>query len=380
MIRAIQNPESQIQNPHGPVLAPPACSTLHLSSFILHPLSLIALWFVLLFVSPAWSEEVLPKHITPETLKSVKLGLDFLARTQAGDGGWHEGDGGRAYPIACTSLAGMALLAHGDTPTRGHYAPQIQSTLDYLLGCVTPSGLLTGPGEESGQPMHGHGFALLFLASVYGMETNEAQRAKTREAIDAAVQLTARGQSGAGGWTYIPGGGDEGSVTVTQVQALRAAHNAGFVVPKGTIEQAVRYIDRCSTPEGGICYSLFSGGGPRLAISAAAVATLYNAGEFDAPVAERCLDYVWRQFKGQEGWSKGGGHDYYTHLYASQGYYMAGDKYWDEYFPATRNQLLQMQDKGEGSWNGDGIGKTYGTGIALVILQLPYKYLPVYQR
>jgi hypothetical protein len=39
-----------------------------------------------------------------------------------------------------------------------------------------------------------------------------------------------------------------------------------------------------------------------------------------------------------------------------------------------------MQDKGDGSWNGDGIGKAYGTAIALIILQLPYKYLPVYQR
>ena len=97
---------------------------------------------------------------------------------------------------------------------------------------------------------------------------------------------------------YIPGGGDEGSVTVTQVQALRAAHNAGFTVPRGTIEEAVRYIDRCSTREGGISYSLGSGGGgSRLAISAAAVATLYNAGEYDAPVAKRCLDYVWLRFQ-----------------------------------------------------------------------------------
>jgi hypothetical protein len=39
-----------------------------------------------------------------------------------------------------------------------------------------------------------------------------------------------------------------------------------------------------------------------------------------------------------------------------------------------------MRNKAEGSWDGDGIGKTYGTSIALVILQLPYKYLPVYQR
>jgi hypothetical protein len=240
--------------------------------------------------------------------------------------------------------------------------------------------LITGAGQESGRPMHGHGFALMFLASAYGMETNPGRRAQAKEVIDGAVALTARGQSPAGGWTYIPGSGDEGSVTVTQVQALRASHNAGFTVPKGTIEEAVRYIERCSTPEGGIVYSLGSGGGPRLAISAAAVATLYNAGEYDAPIAEHCLNYVWQQFRGQTGFSKGGGHDYYTHLYASQAYYMAGDKYWDEYFPAVREQLLSMQDKGDGSWNGDGIGKTYGTAIALIVLQLPYKYLPVYQR
>lgn len=325
-------------------------------------------------------EEVLPKHINPQTLKAVKQGLDYLARTQGPDGAWHEGQGGAAYPCAMTALAGMAFLAHGDTPSRGQYAPQIALTVDCLVRYTGKNGLITGPNQDSGQPMHGHGFALMFLASVYGMESNDARRLQIKEAVERAVALTASGQSRAGGWTYTPGGGDEGSVTVTQVQGLRAAHNAGFSVPKGTIEEAVRYIERCSTPEGGICYSLGSGGGPRLAISAAAVATLYNAGEYDAPIAERCLEYVWGQFKAQNGWSKGGGHDYYTHLYASQAYYMAGDKFWDEYFPGARDQLLASQDKADGSWEGDYIGKTYGTSIALVVLQLPFKYLPVYQR
>ena len=257
---------------------------------------------------------------------------------------------------------------------------QVAQATEFLIGCSTKTGLLTGPNEDSGQPMHGHGFALLYLASVYGMESKASLRTRTADAVKKGVQLTARGQSPAGGWTYIPGSGDEGSVTVTQVQALRAAHNAGFVVPAGTIEEAVRYIERCSTPEGGIAYSLGSGGGARLAISAAAIATLYNAGEYDAPVARRCLDYVWGEFKSHDDWSKGGGHDYYTHLYASQAFYMSGDKYWDEYYPATRDQLLKSQNKEDGSWDGDGIGKTYGTAISLIVLQLPYKYLPVYQR
>jgi hypothetical protein len=35
---------------------------------------------------------------------------------------------------------------------------------------------------------------------------------------------------------------------------------------------------------------------------------------------------------------------------------------------------------GDGSWNGDGIGPVYGTAVAAVIMQLPYKFLPIYQR
>ena len=133
------------------------------------------------------------------------------------------------------------------------------------------------------------------------------------------MTLTSQGQSSAGGWTYIPGTGDEGSVTVTQVQALRAAHNAGFLVPQAVIDEAADYLEKCRTPEGGIQYSLLSGGGPRLPISAAAVATLYNAGQFDSPIATDCLKYVWDQFRASDEWNKGGGHDYYTHLYAVAG-------------------------------------------------------------
>jgi hypothetical protein len=316
--------------------------------------------------------------VSQETLRAVNKGLDYLAGSQGDDGSWING-GGQAYPVAMTGLAGMALLAHGDSPTRGKYARNLQGTVEFLVRCATPNGLLTGPTQDSGIPMHGHGFALLFLASVYGMISKESLRQQVGTAVRKAVALTSQGQSGEGGWSYVPGDGDEGSVTVTQVQALRAAHNAGFLVPRAVIEEAVRYLERCRTPEGGIRYSLLSGGGARLPISAAAVATLYNAGQFDGPIATDCLKYVWDQFRSSEDWNKGGGHAFYTHLYAAQGFYMAGDEYWDAYFPKARDQLIAMQGP-DGSWNGDGIGQVYGTAIATIILQLPFKFLPVFQR
>jgi uncharacterized protein YfaS (alpha-2-macroglobulin family) len=212
------------------------------------------------------------------------------------------------------------------------------------------------------------------------MENDERNRDRIRKIVTAGIDLTSRAQSVDGGWTYTPGGGDEGSVTVTQIQGLRAAQNAGFTVPKSTIEKAIQYLEKCKASEGGIMYSVRGPPNSQLAISAAAIATLYNAGEYDSPLAQSCLKYVWDQFQQQRGgWQKSGGHAYYTHLYASQAYYQAGDKYWDEYFPAARDQLLGMQTK-EGSWEGDGIGQVYGTSIALIILQLPYKFLPIYQR
>jgi hypothetical protein len=326
----------------------------------------------------AADKEVLPKHITPETLRAVVKGLDYLAAQQADDGSWISG-GGQAFPVAMAGLAGMAFLAHGDSPTRGRHAKAVKGAVEFLVRCATETGLITGPSQDNGSPMHGHGFALLFLASAYGTITKESLRKSVQVAVRKAVTLTSQGQSAQGGWTYIPGAGDEGSVTVTQVQALRAAHNAGFLVPRAVIEEAVKYLEKCRTPEGGIRYSLLSGGGPRLPISAAAVATLYNAGQFDSEIATDCLKYVWDQFRASEGWDKGSGHAFYTHLYAAQGFYMAGDQYWDKYFPPTRDQLLSMQGP-DGSWHGDGIGEVYGTAIATIILQLPFKFAPVFQR
>ncbi len=198
------------------------------------------------------------------------------------------------------------------------------------------------------------------------------------EVIKKAIELTSAGQSRLGGWTYYPGGGDEGSVTVTQMQGLRAAHNAGFTVPKGTIEKAIRYLELCRTSDGGIMYSYGSGGGTRLPITAAAVCCMYSAGEYESPLAESCLKYVIAQFR-SSGKSFRTGHDFYTNIYAAQAFYQAGDEYWDAYFPPTRDNLIQSQRE-DGHWDGDGIGPVYGTSLASTILQLPYKFLPIYQR
>ena len=322
----------------------------------------------------------LPKHVTDRHVEAVRRGLDYLKKSQASDGSWATTEDGSFYPVAMSALAGMAFLANGSTTGRGPHADQVKRTMRYLLKQVTKSGLICSKNEDGGRPMFGHGYALLFLSTLYGMERDNDVREEIARVVRRAVRLTARGQSRAGGWLYYPHNGDEGAVTITQMQGLRAAHNAGFLVPKKTVNAAIKYLEKCENKDGGISYSLMTRGSSQPAISAAAIATLYNAGEYDSPLAKRCLNYVYKRFKkGRSFGAPVSGHAYYGNLYAAQGFYVAGDKFWDEYFPRYSGYLLKQQKK-DGSWKGDSIGTVFGTACACIILQLPYKLLPIYQR
>jgi hypothetical protein len=325
-----------------------------------------------------------PEHVTPEVEAMIERAADYLARTQNADGSWNNQGGWGRYPTAMTALAGTALLATGSTPTRGPYARAISKAAEFLIGVAQPNGLFATPAEE-GRSLHGHGFTLLFLAEVYGMEGDEGRQRKLHEVLSRGVRITERSQSRAGGWLYTPNqDGDEGSVTVTQIQGLRACRNAGIQVNINTIRRAVRYLELSANPDGGISYSIVSRGS-RPPITAAAVATLYNAGEYDSPLAERCLDYCDRTISVHGDINQGWGHYFYTHLYLAQARYQRGakdsrgEREWATYYRAL-SRRLQSTQAGDGSWMGDQVGTTYGTSIALIILALPYKHVPIYQR
>lgn len=323
----------------------------------------------------------LPPLITPETQAAIDRGLEFLARTQSREGAWRQQGGmGGSHPVAMTSLAGLGLLASGSTATQGKYAPHISRAVNFILASARPDGLISRMEEES-RSMYGHGFSMLFLGELYGMDDDVQKQERIHAVLQRAVALTGRSQSRLGGWLYTPDSqGDEGSVTITQLQGLRAARNAGVSVPKKVIDQALGYLVKSARPDGGIAYNASGAGGSRPPITAAAVACWYNAGDYDNPLAKKALAYVKRAI-GRSGDDPGGvwGHRYYAHFYMAQVMWLSGPAEWEWYFPSMQAWLLNQQQP-DGSWDGDGVGKTYGTAIALVILQLPYGYLPILQR
>jgi hypothetical protein len=346
--------------------------------------------------SPKAPSTALPEMLDTQTVRKINLGLKYLERTQRHDGSWVNSGGWAAFPVVMTSLAGLAFMANGSTPESGPYARTVSRALNYVLNVaesnVLDDGQIHIAGQMSGRSMYSHGFGTLFLAQCYGVEGDKASKRAQRigKVLDGAVLLIAKAQSSieggkGGGWIYTPNGkSDEGSVTVTQLQALRACRNVGIKVPKKTIDKAVMYLRICQQADGGICYSYRSQGSSRPAISAAAIACFYSAGVYDrrtggsgpeAEMVERLVQYCRNAVRVQQH----GGHYFYTHLYMAQAMYQRGGKDWREYFPKIRKQLLDLQFP-DGSWQGDGIGEVYGTALGCIILQLPYGYLPIVQR
>ncbi len=340
----------------------------------------------------------LPDLVDKSTADSIEKGLNFLAKTQRADGQWFPTGGYGSYPTVMTAIAGLGFIAGGSTPESGPYAKNVRKAMFYCLRVAEAEkdGLIAGSGNE-GQSMYGHGFAMLFLAQCYGMDLDEKTEKRVKAVLDKAIALTAKCQSdtgkqnnNAGGWIYTPsGGGDEGSVTVTQLQALRACRNAGLKVPKSTIDRAVAYLKISQNGDGGISYSYSSRGSSRPAISAAAIACFYAAGIYDrnaggdknskeAEMVDKLVKYCAGRLN-VEGNGEFGGYYFYTHLYYAEAMYQRGGKDWKDYYPKIKQKLLSQQAP-DGSWNGDNVGTAYGTGIACIILQLPYGYMPICQR
>src|SRR5262245_30242926 len=177
---------------------------------------------------------------------AVNKGLAFLVKTQLNDGHW-EANGG-AYPTTMTALAGMAFLMEGSTIREGKYADRIRKATDWFMERSQRNGLLGNPNNptESARYMYGHGYGMLFLAQVYGEEEDGERRRKLEQILTKGVEFTGKAQTNRGGWGYVSAsdgnGFDEGSVTITQVQGLRAARNAGVKVPKAILDNAKGYL------------------------------------------------------------------------------------------------------------------------------------------
>ena len=224
--------------------------------------------------------------------------------TQNDDGFWNNAQDGQAYPTCMASLAGMAFLAHGDTPSRGPYAANVRKVELYLLGnCPQQRPDHLGRQEEQSRSRctATASRCCSWPASTAWRPTPRL-RDQIKKAVAGAIGLTCprperrrrldlhsrRGRRGVGHRHADAGaaGGPE--------RRLQRAQGDGGQRREVTWRSAGRARAASSTASA-------AAGGPRLAISAAAVATLYNAGDYDSKLADDCLAFVVKRVRAVQG-------------------------------------------------------------------------------
>lgn len=318
-----------------------------------------------------------PSRSDPRWEQSIRAGLDYLARTQNTRGQWNT----PPYHTALAALAGTALICSGSTTTQGPYAKQIARCTDFLISKSRPNGLIGDPATDT-RYTYGHGFSMLMLSQVLGEEGYADRRRELIDVLNRAVTFCSNAQTDAGGWGYVSAKDganyDEGSTTVTQVQGLRGCRNAGIPVPAEVIERAKNYIYRCKNDDGGISYSSKQMGTSRPAITAAALAALYNAGDYDSQHVPEMLRYVREKLHSLTDEASAFGHWHYTYLYYAQVVYRQGDEEWLPFRDQLYNRIVSEQNS-DGSWDGQ-IHPVYITACNLIMLQLDRGLLPIYQR
>ncbi len=343
--------------------------------------------------------------VTEAQTQAVERGLAWLAQNQSADGSWTARIGYKlnsdySYTssnrghVGVTSLACMAFLAGGHLPGRGKYGDHVERGLGFILNSVQEDGYITRYRTR----MYSHAFATLFLAEVFGTTRREDVKQKLQKAVDYIVGS----QNREGGWRYEPYATESDmSIVVCQVLALRAARNIGIRVPKSTVDRAAQYVvDSAVTRESGSGFGAqsFMGGAEvgtfhyqkdvysrsSFPLTAAGVTALHGLGIYSDEAIENGIAFLNRElphFNRTQG-VRGGGHYFfwYGHYYGVQAMYTVGAPYWKPYFEDVRELLLSMQNE-DGSWpNRTGPGPALGTALGVLILEIPYRFLPIFQR
>ncbi len=329
--------------------------------------------------------------------------IGWLARTVRPNGAVEMTASDKQPTIAATALTLLAFMASGHTAEEGqdgHGAP-VRAMVGWLLEkaslqlciCTEVAGehfvaKFADPTFTTSQ-MHGHAYATWAIAMADGMSfgaENDEQRKRLRKTLQAAVHVMEKAQSEQGGWGYELQNDKthEGSVTVTVLQALRSAKEAGMSVSVRCIADAVGYLRKSQItasedPRYGAFRYRLGETETSFALAAAAVSSLNLTGEYDSKRVDLGIDYMRRKDPlarfslEEEKWR------WYGRFYATQAYWQYKDLRWFRgWYPSLVESAEREVD--DDHFSDPTFGDVYATAMAVLTLAIPFGYLPSFQR
>jgi hypothetical protein len=319
-----------------------------------------------------------------DTLTAVRSGLGWIVKQQHSDGRWRldkfadnksKGHGKAKSDTAATALALLPLLGDGNTHNNGDYRAEVRKGLRWLIDHQKEDGDLYTGGTNNAH-MYSHGMAAIALCEVYGMSRDPELREPAQRAIDFIVAA----QHKEGGWRYSPGQAGDTSVLGWQVMALKSAQMAELDVPPETLDKAQKWLQRVQHSRGEFKYQRSSHGSPAMTAEGLLCHQYLGASRSDARLqagADFLLKHVPKDRRDTS----------YCWYYGTQVMYHMQGQYWQEWNAAMKETLLSTQHQSgnhTGSWDPqdkyeDSGGRLYSTALRVLMLEVYYRHLPLYQ-
>jgi hypothetical protein len=320
---------------------------------------------------------------TPKSEEAVELALHWLAAHQRPDGSWsfnHVGEacqhycthpGSEASTTASTGMALLPFLGAGDTHKEGDYKDVVQRGLNYLKA----RGIRISYGNDLRDgSMYGQALATVALCEAYGMTHDADLKEPAQTALDYIAYVQ---DNHTGGWRYNPGESGDTTVTGWMLMALKSGQMARLNVQSPAIFGAERFLDSVQNQDGSQ-YG-YQSRKPRPATTAVGLlCRMYTGWRRDNPGIIKGVAYL-----NSQGPSK----DFlYYDYYATQVLFHWAGPEWDKWNRKMRENLIYTQDRAghsAGSWYFESPqsaagGRLYNTAMATMILEVYYRFMPLY--
>jgi hypothetical protein len=324
--------------------------------------------------------------------EAVERGLSWLQQHQFPDGRWSLHDfsqrcvghapctaqGNLPCDTAATALSLLPFLGNGHTQHEGKYPTAVQRGLDWLVQKQRRSGELT-TGNEGKARMYGHGIAAIALCEAYAMSQDPRLREPAQRSLDFIV---ASQNKASGGWRYQPNEPADTSVVGWQIMALKSGQMARLNVPQQPFDLARKWLDSVEGQGSQQGHFGYQDRNPTPAMTAEGLlCRQYLGATRDDPSLVSGAGYLLTNLpdKSQE-------NAYYWYYGTQTMYHLQGD-YWKKWNAALRDMLVETQIKEgpmAGTWapvdRGEVTGgRVYATSLRVLMLEVYYRHLPLYQ-
>jgi hypothetical protein len=321
---------------------------------------------------------------TPASEDAIARGLAWLAAHQRRDGSWRfdhrdgacgslcANPGTVASTTAATGLALLPFLGAGETSQGSQYLEVVERGLYYLTGRMIVS---RHGGDLQEGTMYAQGIATIALCEAYAMMRDESLRGPAQAAVD----FIAAAQHEQGGWRYYPGQPGDMTVFGWQIMALHSARMAGLEVSEEVFRRGRQFLDLVQHKDGAH-YGYMSPGRDPTPTAVGLLSRMYYGRAQDDPQLAAGVRYLERLGPSRS--------DMYFNYYAHQVLHHYEGPGWDAWNRQLRDGLIATQSRRgheHGSWyfhdqHAQSGGRLYTTAMCVMILQVYYRYMPLYTR